>query len=270
MGLLLSLDHEMDGVRQEKAYGDDAEELLQQLPKGISKEAESTNGEASATPTIFVTGATGFLGSYILRDLLKSSPVKVIAHVRASSPEAGLERIVQTCKAYGIWSEDWRSSLEVVTGDLDQPKLSLASDVWQRLTREVTHVIHNGAKVHWVLPYNSLRASNTLSTLALIELCMTGRPKSMTFVSSTAVLDADHYVQLSIQGNLVKEADDLEGSRKSLGTGYGQSKWVSERLMREAGKRGLRGAIVRPGYVTGDPVSGSKSQISQRQVSFND
>jgi L-aminoadipate-semialdehyde dehydrogenase len=50
----------------------------------------------------------------------------------------------------------------------------------------------------------------------------------------------------------IPEDDDLEGARTGLTTGYGQSKWVSEKLLSEAGKRGLRGHIVRPGYVVGD------------------
>jgi len=49
----------------------------------------------------------------------------------------------------------------------------------------------------------------------------------------------------------VPESDDLEGARTGLKTGYGQSKWVAEKLLMEAGKRGLRGHIVRPGYVVG-------------------
>jgi L-aminoadipate-semialdehyde dehydrogenase len=79
------------------------------------------------------------------------------------------------------------------------------------------------------------------------------------FVSSTSAIDTDYYVQLSeslarLQSNSqgVPESDDLEGARSSLKTGYGQSKWVSEKLLFEAGKRGLRGHIVRPGYVVGD------------------
>ncbi len=94
-----------------------------------------------------------------------------------------------------------------------------------------------------------------------IRLCASGKPKRLTFVSSTSVLDTDHYVQLSREsaaaGNTgVLEADDLEGSRKGLATGYGQSKWASEYVVREAGRRGLAGAIIRPGYITGDPESG--------------
>ena len=55
------------------------------------------------------------------------------------------------------------------------------------------------------------------------------------------------------------ESDDLEGAKSSLKTGYGQTKWVSEKLLFEAGKRGLRGHIVRPGYVVGDSHTAGKS-----------
>jgi len=80
-------------------------------------------------------------------------------------------------------------------------------------------------------------------------------------VSSTSVLDTDHYVRLSdtileAGGAGVPESDDLEGSATGLGTGYGQSKWVGEHLVREAGRRGLDGCIIRPGYITGDSKSG--------------
>lgn len=60
-------------------------------------------------------------------------------------------------------------------------------------------------------------------------------------------------------GTGVSEADDLEGSRKGLGSGYGQSKWAADYLVRQVGKRGLKGAIIRSGYVTGGPKAGSKN-----------
>ena len=107
-----------------------------------------------------------------------------------------------------------------------------------------------------MLPYSSLRAANVLATVECVRLCTEGRAKALAFVSSTSTLDSAHYVALSQGGGKVAEADDLAGSRKGLATGYGQSKWASEFVVREAGRRGLRGAVVRPGYVTGDPASG--------------
>lgn len=85
----------------------------------------------------------------------------------------------------------------------------------------------------------------------------------IAFVSSTAAIETEHYVRLSDtlvnQGRLgIPEDDDLQGSRSGLKTGYGQTKWVSEKLILEAGRRGLSGRIVRPGYVVGDSRSAGK------------
>ena len=121
--------------------------------------------------------------------------------------------------------------------------------------------------MHWVLPYTNLKASNVFSTLAALRLCAKGRPKRFAFVSSTSVLDTEHFVNQSEAGTPVSETDDLEGSRQGLGTGYGQSKWVSEQLVREAGRRGLKGSIIRSGYVMGDPATGSKYLILRSQNS---
>ena len=116
-----------------------------------------------------------------------------------------------------------------------------------------------------MVPYSTLRQPNVLSTCEALSLCATGQSKQFVFVSSTSVLDNDYYVKLSEQsieagGHGVSETDDLSGSRKTLSTGYGQSKWASEYITREAGRRGLRGCIVRPGYVTGDPTSGATNE----------
>jgi L-2-aminoadipate reductase len=84
-------------------------------------------------------------------------------------------------------------------------------------------------------------------------------------VSSTSAIDTEYYVRLSEslsrEGGGVSEDDPLEGSRTGLKTGYGQSKWVSEKLLFEAGKRGLCGYIIRPGYVVGDAETAGASRV---------
>ncbi|CAD0038605.1 unnamed protein product [Aureobasidium pullulans] len=234
---------------QEEFYSNTLPELVKEIPAKI----QSASRESAKQQTVFLTGATGFLGSYILRDLL-SSGNKVIAHVRAKSTEDASKRVKATCQAYGIWSDSWAFNLECVTGDLqEQPLLGMQQDVYDRVANDADVVIHNGAIVHWLKPFSSLKSANVLSTISAIKLCATGKTKKMAFVSSTSALDSDHYVELS--KNLiasgaagVSESDDMEGSRQGLTTGYGQGKWVSERLMEEAGRRGLVGSIVRAGY----------------------
>lgn len=250
---------DVDRNAEDEAYAIDARDLASQIPKSVPT-AGSNWDSAAATPRVLLTGATGFLGSYIVHELLEGpAQARVIAHVRAKDPAEGLARLETVMKAYGLWSPAWTASsrLEVVVGDISQPQLGLPQNTWDRLCNEVDAVIHNGAQVNWMLPYSSLRPANVLSTLSCIQLCAVGKAKKLAFVSSTSTLDNDHYVQLSSKaGAAVIEADDLEGSRKGLATGYGQSKWASELLVREAGRRGLAGAVIRPGYITADPASG--------------
>ncbi|KAL9638561.1 MAG: hypothetical protein Q9164_001483 [Protoblastenia rupestris] len=245
------------------AYAQSLDELLAQLPTTYQS-ADPETIRASANPTVFLTGATGFLGAYLIRDILErtSRVVRLIAHVRSvKDPTAALERLRRSLEGYGLWHDEWSMRLSCVVGDLSKPQLGIEQHTWHTLSREVDVVIHNGATVHWVKRYQDMMASNVMSTIDAMKLCNEGRPKLFTFVSSTSVLDTDHYVKLSEQKistgqHAISEDDDMQGSRTSLGTGYGQTKWVSEQLVQAAGKRGLQGSVIRPGYILGDSETG--------------
>lgn len=221
---------------------------------------------SSTTPrTVLLTGSTGFLGAFILRELLaKPQQIgRVVCHLRAKSKEAGLARLRESCESRGFWDQEWVSAgrVEVVLGDLESRQIGLSDSVWTELSERVDVVVHNGALVHWVYPYSKLRSANVLATVALINFVGTGKPKAMTFISSTAVLEKSHYVDLSdvlVQrgGQGVPETDDLEATASGLTTGYGQTKWVCERVVMEAGQRGMCGSIIRPAYIVGDSATG--------------
>lgn len=248
----------------EDNYAADLDSLVAQLPDNFVGEPGSNGKQA-----VFLTGATGFLGAYILRDLLanRSEHVsRVYVHVRAKSHDAALTRLRESGIGREAWDEAWvkEDRLRVVVGDLESDKLGLSEQDYVEVAREADVVLHNGAVVHWVYPYSKLKAANVTSTLHCAQLCATGKPKSLCFVSSTSALDTDHYIRLSDsigsgsagdkQHQLagVPETDDLSGSARGLTTGYGQSKWVAEKLIMVAASRGLRASILRPSYVVGD------------------
>lgn len=244
-------------------YAQSLDELVGQLPKTYQT-ADPAVGRASAKPTVFLTGATGFLGAYIIKDILErtSRAVRLIAHVRSvKDSKTAFDRLRRSLQAYGLWRDEWSGRLTCVIGDLSKPQLGIEQQTWQTLSQEVDAVIHNGATVHWVRRYQDMMAANVTSTIDAMRLCNEGKPKTFAFISSTSVLDTDHYIKLSQQQigtgqEALSEDDDLQGSRTDLGTGYGQTKWVSEQLVREAGRRGLRGSVIRPGYVLGDSENG--------------
>jgi L-2-aminoadipate reductase len=243
------------------AYAKSFDKLLGSLDANYQTADPSTLSPAGKT-TVFVTGATGFLGSYVVKDLLQRENIHVVAHVRGTKGvPAALERLQRSLRGYGVWQDSWATRLSAVIGDLTQPRLGVDDATWKMLGDVVDVVIHNGALVHWVKQYKHLERSNVSSTIDALRLCNQGKPKLFSFISSTSVLDTDHYIDLSHEQTrsgqgAVMEADDMMGSREGLSTGYGQSKWVSEQLVREAGRRGLLGSVVRPGYILGDAATG--------------
>ncbi|KAI5356962.1 Putative AMP-dependent synthetase/ligase, phosphopantetheine binding ACP domain, AMP-binding protein [Septoria linicola] len=256
VGLRLDAADDDEDVEQTVHYANDLPSQIAQLPQTIS----TVNMRSTETGVnILLTGATGFLGAYIMRDaFMRNPPNHVYAHVRARSHADGLERIRRTCTAYGFWQEWWATEgvLEVVIGDLEKPNLGMNDADYKKVAEDADLIIHNGARVHWLMPYENLKAANVTSTIETIKLCATGKNKRLTFISSTSAVDTEHYVKQSDAGQPILESDPLEGSRQGLGTGYGQSKWVSEQIIREAGNRGLNAVIVRSGYVVGDPTTG--------------
>lgn len=254
-----------DASSEKVDYASDAKELVK--TKLLSSYKSAPPLDFSKQINVFLTGATGFLGSFILRDLLVSRPdcnIKVYAHVRAASKEAGFKRLRDAGKTYGIWDESWSAKIEVVLGDLSKPKFGWDETEYKKFADLVDVIVHNGALVHWVYPYSKLRDANVISTIEIMNLCGVGKPKQFSFVSSTSALDTEHYFRLSDELTSkglpgVPESDDLSGSAEGLGTGYGQSKWSAEYIVRAAGDRGLRGCITRPGYVGGFSQTGASN-----------
>ncbi|KAI6784603.1 L-2-aminoadipate reductase large subunit [Emericellopsis cladophorae] len=255
-GQAVTVDKSADTV-----YSDSFNELINTL----DAKYESADPDAlspSHGATFFLTGATGFLGAYLAKDILDRKNTKLIAHIRGAKDLAfAKDRLTRSLKGYGLWQDSWADRISCVLGDLSKPRLGLDDVSWKHVADTADVFVHNAAYVHWIARYEQMMRSNVLSTIDAMKLCNEGKRKLFSFVSSTSTLDTDYYVQLSQEQTAtgrgaVLEADDLQGSRIGLGTGYGQTKWVSEQLVREAGRRGLRGAVVRPGYILGSRHGG--------------
>ncbi|KAJ2963282.1 hypothetical protein NQZ79_g1633 [Umbelopsis isabellina] len=248
---------------EQKEVVDYAADLTALSESHLQKTYPGLSSRDGSQRTIVLTGATGFLGAFIAAKALEQGNTRVICVVRAKDNAGALERVKKSLESHLVWQDAWLSEkrVDAVCGDLASEHLGLSDADWERLTTEADAVIHNGALVHWVYPYQHLRAPNVIGTLEAMKLASEHHQKSFHFVSSTSVLDTQHYVELSDNvtekhGHGVLESDDLEGSRTGLDTGYGQSKWVAEKLIMEARNRGMPATIARPGYILGDSKSG--------------
>jgi amino acid adenylation domain-containing protein/thioester reductase-like protein len=199
---------------------------------------------------ILLTGATGFFGVHLLRELLASTGARVHCLVRARSAEHGLERIAQ---AAGRW-EIGRLPLDrviAVPGDLALPGLGLPRATFEDLARTVDVIHHAGALVNFIYPYSELRAPNVTGTRELIRLAGLYRGIPVHYVSTAAVLAG-----FGRAGVREVSEDTPLAYAEYLSVGYVESNYVAEEMLRNAGRLGLPVAIYRPLDIVGDQHSG--------------
>ena len=127
-------------------YAADLQSLIDQLPPSFASLPEDFSSKAI---TVCLTGATGFLGAFILRDLLSrpSRIAKVFCIVRAKDNEEASARVKSSLADRDAWDVEWDGSqrLESIAGDLSIDRFGLDGATWERLANECDAILHNGA-----------------------------------------------------------------------------------------------------------------------------
>ncbi|MFD7734054.1 amino acid adenylation domain-containing protein, partial [Kitasatospora phosalacinea] len=205
---------------------------------------------ARPSPVPLLTGASGFLGAFVLRDLLELTGGPVDCLVRASDELDGARRLEGNLRRYGLWREGYRPLVRAVPGDLAAPGLGLDPGARAALLRRLGPVLHNGARVNFAAGYRELRAANVGGTGELLRLLAESGSSGLHHVSSTSVYPPD--------GDPAPVTEDTPpGPAGALPDGYARSKWVAEGLVALARERGLPVAVHRPGRISGDTTTGA-------------
>ncbi|MEK8020609.1 MAG: amino acid adenylation domain-containing protein [Candidatus Parabeggiatoa sp.] len=205
--------------------------------------------------SIFLTGATGFLGTYLLYELLMQTRANVYCLVRSSSVAEGKKRLKRTLESYSLWNETFHSRIIPIIGDLSEPLLGIPEPQFRHLADQIDMIYHNGAWVNHIYPYSVLKAANVIGTQEVLRLASRIKPKPVHFISTAGVLFSKANVDTDTQVKIARESDFLDASQV-IESGYVQSKWVAENLVREAGVRGLPVCIYRATRIGGDSQTG--------------
>ena len=196
---------------------------------------------------VFLTGATGFLGAFLLVELLEQTSAEILFLVRANSASHGYERLEENLKQYGLWQDDFLPRLRPILGDLALPQFGLNNQHFKELANTIDSIYHNGALVNFSYPYASLQASNVQGTREILRLACHGPLKPVHYISTIYV----HNVKQSS----VQEDTPLPQDVSQSG-GYTQSKWVAEQILSIGRERGIPISIYRPGRITGHSQTG--------------
>lgn len=198
----------------------------------------------SAANGIFLTGATGLLGRYLLRDLLASRRTVGVL-IRDSSSASAPERLAEL---QWFCEESLGRALPrpmLLQGDLRSPGLGLGMVERHWLARHAQAVIHSAAYVSYQpTPEGEPWQTNVLGTRRLLELCQTLGITQMHHLS-TAFVCGDR------RGLVCEDELDCGGGSKNA---YERSKFAAEELVRQFS--GIQATIYRPSVVVGDSRTG--------------
>ncbi|MEU5210060.1 amino acid adenylation domain-containing protein [Streptomyces sp. NPDC020742] len=199
---------------------------------------------------ILLTGATGFVGAFLLERLLRDTDATVYCPVRAADQAQAMQRLHDGMARYGLrLTEPGR--IRPIPAELGHPGLGMDPAAFDRLADTVDLILHNAAHVNFLYPYRQLRAANVEAVRTLVQLAAPRRIP-LHYVSSTAVLAGS-----GVGGvRYVDESTPLSHP-ELLSMGYPETKWVAERMLGHAAADGLPVTIHRPYEITGHSRTGA-------------
>jgi thioester reductase-like protein len=177
---------------------------------------------------VLLTGATGFVGSYVLERLLVDTNLRISVLVRGKGGQCASERLRVSMRRAVPARVVPMERITTLEGDLARPSLGLSEQAWRALAMEVDEIVHCGADVNFLGAPTSLFDVNVQGTAELIRLCNEGAGKRLHHISSLAVRHVD------------PQATHADAAR-----GYEYTKYLAEQLVADARRQGLMARVYR-------------------------
>ncbi|MGA1823079.1 MAG: thioester reductase domain-containing protein [bacterium] len=204
--------------------------------------------------TIFLTGATGILGGYILKELLETTDFHIYCLIRAHDTVHAKERLKEVLKIYDAQDRVLAAlgqKVVPIIGDIREKNLGLTHEEYQQLVNSVDCTIHVAASTNLVMPYDYLASINVQGVKNIIDFALQTKQKYLLHMSSYHVM-----ADVVYRSNFAFTEKHFDVGQKFPNMGYQQTKFEGERLVREASKDGLLWNIFRPGNIFGEAKGG--------------
>jgi long-chain acyl-CoA synthetase len=191
----------------------------------------------------FLTGGSGFIGTYVARWLVENTDRPIVVMVRAEDDQAAKRRLERAWWERPELIRALGTRIEPVAGDVSQEHLGLENGRYGELVTRTGCIVHAAADIRLNAPLPDLRRTNVegvRNVLALANDVHQDHGLERFSHVSTA------YVAGGRKGSVPE--DDLS-DRNGFLSNYEQSKYEGEKLVREAAH--LPTSVFRPGMVVG-------------------
>ena len=204
------------------------------------------NHKAITHKTVLVTGSTGFLGSYLVRELIKTG-VKIICLVRANSFSEANDKLRKRFLENNF-SLELLNKIFILVGDLSKNQLGLPRDDYNELINQIDEIYHAAATVNHIYGYDQLRADNVISTKNLLKILKLKNQVKFSYISTMSAC-FNHYDK---EKHLLENFIDENELPTLINDGYSLTKWACEKLLSQMHSLGYRVKIYRPAWIIGD------------------
>ena len=200
---------------------------------------------------VLLTGATGFFGAHLVRELLESGCPRVFCLVRGDAP-ARLEQVLSWYFGAG-WFVSVRSRIVPVSGDILKPGFGLAPGQASIIQNGISLLIHAAADVRHYASDGSAERTNIEGTANAIRVA--AEAGARLCMISTVSLGAE-YLPNAPQTVRSFSEQDFEIGQNWRENVYLRGKFEAERLVRQAAASGLDALILRVGRLVGRSSDG--------------
>ncbi|NVO08913.1 MAG: amino acid adenylation domain-containing protein [Bacteroidales bacterium] len=204
---------------------------------------------------IFLTGSTGFVGRFLLHELLCSTDATIFCLVRGKDNKEAHDRLIGTLKESNLFKPTFFTRIVPVIGDICKPSLGISKYEYLKLCSEIDVVFHNATMMNHQADYYNLKQSNVLGTIELLRFAMREKIKPIHYTSTLAV-----FSPISGSGSPNNEYSTIDNEKHLISDGYASSKWVAEKIIHLAKERGFPINTNRLGLVTGDIMEGRSDE----------
>ncbi|MGE6964104.1 amino acid adenylation domain-containing protein [Bacillus thuringiensis] len=227
-----------------------------QQPKATCKQPIPLQLTKQYPKCILLTGVTGFLGAHVLEQLLALPNTRIYCLARSQYAGTAEQRVMEKMQFYfdETTLEQMKHRVQVIEGDLSEKHVGLTAEMQKTLIRNIDTIIHCGGDVRHYGDREHFQKVNVESTRYLLQI---SKKAGARF----------HYIStVSIAGHRSDDSASVVFSEQDFDRGqrvdnvYVESKFIAEKLVREAMKKGVTATVYRVGNLVGHTRDGRFQQ----------